>query len=124
MTISEAYDAQMQEALEAGLTIEEAKEHIDATEEAEFRVEAQNGIGDHFCFYGINSNNYTIANVWESAGPQQKQLQLAKLFAAAPEMLKALRAVYDAGFDCNTDLQWATLDQVINALTKADNLAE
>ena len=124
MTISEAYDAALQDAVDAGLPLDEAKDAVDLIEEAEFRVESQHGIDHRFCFYGIISNSLTVANVWEAIGPQAKQLQLARLFAASPDMRKALQAVIAAGFDCMTDEQFAAIDLVEAAFKRAEDSAE
>lgn len=76
MNISDAYDAALSGWLEAGLTIEQAKERIDATEDIQW------------------------------------------------QMLKALNAVMQAGFDCMTDEQFAAIDLVEAALKKAEDSAE
>ena len=121
MTISEAYDAALQEAVDAGLPLEEAKDAVDVIEEAQFHVEAQHGIGDQFCFYGIKQGWETIASTWGTVNNQDTQLKLARLFASAPDMLKALHAVIAAGFDCTTDEQFAAIDAVEAAIGKAED---
>jgi hypothetical protein len=124
MTISEAYDARLQNALAAGLTLDQAKDAVDMIEEAEFRVEAQFGPNNKFCFWGITLDHITFANVWGAAGTQPEQYKLARLFAASPDMLKALNAIIDAAFDCMTDEQFAAMDLVEAALKKAEDSAE
>lgn len=123
MTISEAYDAALSGWLEAGLTIEQAKERIDATEETEFRVEASYGAEDEFCFYSIMSGHRTIASTWGSDKQQEKH-KLATLLAASPNIRKALQAIIDADFRCDTDEQFSAIDMAIAALAKAEDSAE
>jgi len=103
--------------------MEQAKERIDATEEAEFRVEASYGAEDEFCFYSIMSGHRTIASTWGSDNQQEKH-KLATMLAASPNMQKALTAVMQAGFDCMTDEQFAAIDLVEAALKRAENSAE